>query len=155
MQSSDVLVRKARDADFEDLLSVLSQLRPSDAPLDPTSATLRNSWQHIKEQSGRALLVAELDGRVVGTIDCFITANLTHAGQPYATIENLVVDASCRRRGVGKALVDAVVSVARNAGCYKVQLLSNQMRRDAHSFYEAVGFAPSAQGYRIYFDSQL
>ena len=154
MQSSDLLIRRAVDTDFDGLLPILSQLHP-ESPLDPSSAAIRNSWQQIKTEPGRSLLVAEVGGRLVGTIDCFITANLTHDGRPYATIENLVVDASCRRQGVGTALVDAVLSEARRTGCYKVQLLSNRMRRDAHSFYERVGFQPSAQGYRIYFMPQI
>jgi GNAT superfamily N-acetyltransferase len=95
-----------------------------------------------------------MDGRLVGTIDSFLTANLTHGGRPYMTIENLVVDAAHRRQGVGAALINAVVTEARSVGCYKVQLLSNQARREAHRFYEKVGFLPSAQGYRMYFSEK-
>jgi len=150
--SSDVVVRRASDADWDDLLSLLSQLHPAEAALNPASQDIRESWRQIKTEPKRALLVAEIGGRLVGTIDCFVTANLTHGGRPYATIENLVVDAAYRRRGVGAALVAAVVSRAQSARCYKVQLLSNRTRREARSFYEKVGFTPSAQGYRIYFD---
>jgi hypothetical protein len=40
----------------------------------------------------------------------------------------------------------------REAGSYKLQLLSNKHRIDAHAFYESVGFAASAEGFRLYFE---
>ncbi|CAJ60404.1 Putative acetyltransferase (partial) [Frankia alni ACN14a] len=45
-----------------------------------------------------------------------------------------------------------VVRAARSANCYKVQLLSRNDRSEAHLFYEATGFAPSAAGVRMYLD---
>ncbi|MEK8106002.1 GNAT family N-acetyltransferase [Micromonospora sp. M12] len=55
--------------------------------------------------------------------------------------------------GVGagcRALMAAALDEAAAADCYKVQLLSNAARTDAHQFYSAVGFTRSAVGYRRY-----
>jgi GNAT superfamily N-acetyltransferase len=67
-------------------------------------------------------------------------------------VENVVVTAGHRRAGVGAALLRAAVTMAREAGCYKVQLLSRAERRAAHAFYESRGFRAVAQGYRLYLD---
>jgi hypothetical protein len=45
--------------------------------------------------------------------------------------------------------MDAVVRTARRAGAYKVQLMSAD-GREAHSFYEAIGFEARARGFRRY-----
>lgn len=76
--------------------------------------------------------------------------NLTHDGRPYALVENVVVDAAERGRGVGGALMEAAVTRAAEAGCYKLQLISRDGRSEAHAFYERAGFTASAQGYRRY-----
>ncbi len=93
-----------------------------------------------------------LDETAVGTATCVVVPNLTRGGRPYMLIENVVVSAAVRRRGVGRRLLDAALGLAVAAGCYKVQLLSNATRVEAHAFYEACGFRPLAQGYRMYLD---
>jgi hypothetical protein len=47
--------------------------------------------------------------------------------------------------------VEHAVSRARESGCYKVQLMSDVRRGEAHSFYRSLGFEPSAHGFRLYF----
>lgn len=47
-------------------------------------------------------------------------------------------------------LLQAVIELARDLGCYKLQLMSHRERRQAHAFYERMPFLPSAQGYRRY-----
>ena len=48
--------------------------------------------------------------------------------------------------------MEDVTRRAREAGCYKLQLLSSRRRTQAHAFYQALGFEASAQGFRIYLD---
>jgi hypothetical protein len=37
--------------------------------------------------------------------------------------------------------MNAAVDFAKNQNCYKVMLLSNAQRKDAHKFYETLGFS--------------
>lgn len=104
----------------------------------------------IRTQAGRHLLVAMVEGAVVGTADCSIVANLTHRGRPWSVVENVVVDDRCRRQGVGRRLMEEVVERCRAQGCYKIQLLSQQHRSGAHAFYESMGFQATAVGFRRY-----
>lgn len=46
--------------------------------------------------------------------------------------------------------MDEAVARARSAGCYKVQLLSNRLRTEAHEFYRNLGFDMSAEAFRLY-----
>ena len=53
-------------------------------------------------------------------------------------VEDVVVDASCRGRGVGQLLLGALVAAARAAGCYKVILDCSESNA---AFYAKCGFA--------------
>lgn len=67
-------------------------------------------------------------------------------------IENLVVEEVVRRRGLGKRLVDELVSQARLAGAQSVYLEVRESNRAARALYESVGFV--AKGRRkSYYDT--
>jgi GNAT superfamily N-acetyltransferase len=145
----DVTVRRARLADAAEIVRLLAQLHPR-YPGDPASATV--TLQSILGMPGRFLLVAERAGAMVGTADVLIVPNLTHAGRPWAIVENVVVDERARGSGVGTALLDGTFELARETGCYMLQLLSLNHRAEAHAFYRRLGFAPLAAGFRLYLE---
>ncbi|MEV5600547.1 GNAT family N-acetyltransferase [Streptomyces sp. NPDC052299] len=143
----EITVRTAVERDLPVLLALYRELNPDDAALPPEVA--RAGWEHIAAQQGRTVLVAEAGGAVVGTADSIVMPNLTRGGRGILFVENVVVAEAGRRRGVGRRLLDAMVDLAEEAGCYKVQLLAAD---DAyvHTFYAACGFEPRAQGFRRY-----
>jgi len=146
-----VTVRDAVDGDLEALLGLLGQLADGHHDALPApAATSAMLLASVMAQTGRHLLVAVEKGTVVGTADCTIVANLTHHGRPWAVVENVVVDGASRRRGVGRALMDAVAERCQVRGCYKIQLLSQQHRTGAHAFYQGLGFQATAVGFRRY-----
>lgn len=57
-----------------------------------------------------------------------------------AWIEDVVVDASCRNRGIGRALVKTAVAYAGSIGATRVALTSNPTRTAAHALYLTSGF---------------
>lgn len=57
-----------------------------------------------------------------------------------AWIEDVVVDASQRGRGVGEMLVRTAVEHARKIGAARVSLTSSPQRTAAHALYRKVGF---------------
>jgi len=74
--------------------------------------------------------VAEADGRVIGFATWLGTGDVTE-------IEDLFVDPDSMRRGVGRALVQDLVGLARQRGVRRVEVTGNP---HARAFYEAVGF---------------
>ncbi|MEU8423186.1 GNAT family N-acetyltransferase [Micromonospora sp. NPDC048835] len=92
---------------------------------------MTSAWRDLHAQAGRRLLLAVAGETVVGTLDTLVAPNLTHGARPYMVVENVVVAAGWRRRGVARALMLAALDDAAAAGCYKVQLVSNATRTDA------------------------
>ncbi|MGD9115803.1 MAG: GNAT family N-acetyltransferase [Dehalococcoidia bacterium] len=107
-------------------------------------------FKELSAMAGHELLVAEEEGVVVGTMVFLIVPNFSHGALPWAIVENMVVDSGFRRRGIGRMLMDYAIARSREAGCYKLQLMSNVKRRDSHRFYKALGFKLSAYGFRMY-----
>src|SRR5678815_1781583 len=70
-KAEGMLIRKAETRDLQDLLGVLAQLGQT-TPLSSASENVQNVWQQIQSQPYRALLVAEVFGRVVGTVDWYL-----------------------------------------------------------------------------------
>jgi GNAT superfamily N-acetyltransferase len=142
-----IAIRTATVGDVDDIARLVAQLHP-DHPSDPS----RNGeiFREMLRREARHLLVATEAGRVVGTADLLIVDNLSHGGSPWGITENVVVDEGVRSRGVGRALMLEVQQRARAAGCYMIQLVSLKHRRDAHAFYQRVGFDPVAEGFRHY-----
>lgn len=55
-------------------------------------------------------------------------------------IEDVIVDQTMRRRGIGEALVEIAIELARAAGAEGVSLTSNPKREAANQLYRSMGF---------------
>ena len=55
-------------------------------------------------------------------------------------VEDVVVDESLRRHGIGEALVLHAIGLAREAGASGVSLTSNPKREAANYLYQSIGF---------------
>ena len=146
-----VQVREARPDDVDALMALYEQLTgPLDEPVPDPLPDPREVLARIAADPARSLLVAELDGEVIGTVDVLIAPNLTHYAQPWALVENVVVAEHARRHGAGRALMLRVFELAREAGCYKVNLMSGSERTAAHDFYRSLGFEAIGVGFKRY-----
>ena len=91
------------------------------------------------ETEGRVVLVAELDGVVVGCLSTSVMRVL-HRPAPVGRIAMMVVDEALRSRGIGAELVHAAEEALAAQGCYMIEVTSHVRRTDAHRFYERLGY---------------
>jgi GNAT superfamily N-acetyltransferase len=108
-----------------------------------------DAFEEIDADPKSALYVAELSRRVVATAQVTWLRHLTYRGGRVALVEAVHVARSERSRGIGEALIRHVIDEARRRGCRGVQLTSNKTRKDAHRFYERLGFAASHEGFKL------
>ncbi|MDR7027207.1 GNAT superfamily N-acetyltransferase [Rhizobium rosettiformans] len=144
-----------REATENDLVSIVALF--ADDPLgghgdttDPDALPdYRAAFARISVSQNETLYVAELGGEVVGTFQTMVTTTLTGRGSSAMIIEAVQTRADMRGRGIGAAMIEFAVDRARQDGMRLVQLTSNAVRKDAHRFYERLGFTPSHIGFKL------
>ena len=154
MRPPAVRIRDATEADLPRVVELLQQeslgQERREDPGPPLPDAYRRAFRDIASDPRQRLLVAEVDGSVVGTFAFIVIPNLSYRGRPVAQVENVVVDEPWRGRGVGEAMMRWAIEEATRAGCFRIQLTSNKAREDAHRFYRRLGFASSHEGFKLY-----
>ena len=150
-----VEIRPAIEEDIPCILELYNELvittsdAESNRKLNPDD--YRRVFQQIETTPGHDLLVMLYEGNVVGSVVILVVPNLSHRACSWAIVENLIIDPRYRRQGLGKMLMKYTISKAKEAGCYKLVLTSDNRRDEAHQFYNSLGFEASAKGFRLYF----
>lgn len=138
--SDDLVIRRAVADDLPALRRLYAELDPPGSP-EPDPARVAAVWQRICADGRYALWVLDMGGPVCATYSMLVMESLAHDQRPAALVENVVVAAALRGRGLGEALMRHAMDRAAEAGCYKLALSSNKRRLDAHRFYRRLGFA--------------
>lgn len=142
-----LVIRPAQPADLPQLLALYRHLDPEDEspPLDLAAQRL----DEIQAYRGSRVLIGLIASSVVASCTLVIIPNLTRGGRAYGLIENVVTDASFRGRGYGKRILEAAVTAAWQAGCYKVMLLTGSKKPSTLAFYTAAGFEQTKTGFQV------
>jgi GNAT superfamily N-acetyltransferase len=147
---NDLVFRQATMADVADIVAMLA-----DDPLGANRETpgdltrYQHAFAAVDANPLQVLLVAELNGEVVGTAQMSFMAGLSHRGMWRAEIEAVRVRTNQRDGGIGRALIQHCLELAREQECGMVQLTSNSRRIDARRFYEQLGFSATHIGFKL------
>src|SRR5690625_1900800 len=107
------------------------------------------AFQNIENIPGSQILIAALDGTILGCLQLMILPGLSMQGMKRAQIEGVRVSKGYRGQKIGTALIREAIKVAQLEGCGLVQLTTNKQRKDAFRFYEKLGFDPSHEGMKL------
>ncbi len=128
----------------DELLSALGRLLPQLSPsYGPPS---RAELEEMVASRASILFVArdrERGGAIVGSLTLVL---FRIPSGVRAWIEDVVVDAGSRNRGVGEALSRAALRRAAAAGARAVDLTSRASREAANRLYRRLGFIPRETG---------
>ena len=97
----------------------------------------RRYLRALKRHPDAAVFVAEDDGAIVGRLS---VARDPHTASRHVADLGLMVAASHRRRGVGRALLEQAATWARDAGVRKLELHVFPWNEPALKLYEQFGF---------------
>ncbi len=122
-------IRTAGTDDSPRIAALLDQLG---YPADAGEVTTRLA--HWRDDPNSVLLVAEMDGRVVGVAATHAFPLLEYSARRGRLVA-LVVDDAVRGQGAGRALVEAAEQSARELGCRDMEVTSSRDRAAAHAFY--------------------
>ncbi len=116
---------------------------------DPLPESYLKAFREIDADPNNELIVAELDGRIVGALQLTFTPSLSYQGGKRCTVESVRVDAAHRGKGIGREVMLWAIERAREAGCISMQLTTHSERSDAHRFYQRLGFSGSHLGMKL------
>lgn len=68
--------------------------------------------------------------------------------EAFLVVEDVIVDEEFRRAGVGRALFMKMDEIALENKCAYSILVSSGFRKEAHRFYESMGYSDSVLGFR-------
>jgi len=142
------LVRKAKQEDLQAVLSLYQQIFPDEDYSNPENYS--ETWNEIISDKKIVCFIAYFESIPVSTCLVTIIPNLTRNQRPYAIIENVVTHQDYRKKGFGKIVMEKAVDYAKQVNCYKVMFLSSSSRKEAHLFYEKIGFdGSSKKGFQL------
>lgn len=144
--------RTARLADLPAIVEMLaddalgSRRETLAFPLDPRYVA---AFDAIEADANQRLVVAVDEDKVVGTLQLSFIPGISRTGAWRGQIEAVRIAASVRGTGLGQRMIEWAVSECRSRGCQFVQLTTDKSRKDAHRFYDKLGFVGSHEGYKL------
>lgn len=148
----DFSVRRATRDDVPEIVRLLA-----DDPLgsqrekyqNPLPESYYEAFHAIDQDPHQALVVADRQGEVIGTLQLTFLLSLTYQGGKRAQIEAVRVDRKFRGQGIGRRLCQWAIMRGREEACHMIQLTTNNTRSEAHRFYEQLGFVASHVGMKL------
>jgi len=133
------ILRLAED-DLAALAGLYKQFWGEDSCLEKMKATFRR----LKDRPDYIFLAAKNDGRLVGSVLGIVCEELYGDCVPFMVVEDVIVDAEWRRKGIGSALMSELERLATELNCGYVIFVTEVERTDAQRFYESLGYRPDA-----------
>jgi GNAT superfamily N-acetyltransferase len=147
-----------RDARREDVPAIVRMLADDtlgasrEVTIEPLPNAYYVAFDALARDPNNRLLIAERDGETVGTLQITFIVGISRRGAKRALIEAVRVAAPYRGKGFGEEIIRAAIDIARQNGCAMMQLTTDKSRKDAHRFYERLGFVASHEGMKLMLD---
>ena len=137
IQKEDLLELSKLHEELSDMKSNLNKIEANFALM------ISNDYYH--------LIGAKIDSRLVGSLMGILCLDLVGECRPFMIIENVIVSNQYRNKGIGKALLNEIESIAKHNNCYYIFFVSSNIRKEAHLFYESVGYTnDKVKGFKKY-----
>ncbi|MCX7710842.1 MAG: GNAT family N-acetyltransferase [Clostridia bacterium] len=142
-----IVISQVELDDLEELSNLYEELSGSKTD----SGKMLENFKWMKSNPDYIVLGAKYGRKLVGTLMGIICHDIVGACRPFMVIENVVVDSRMRGKGVGKELLYKIEEMGRERNCYYTMFVSNAQRKEAHKFYESVGYSLDlVQGFKKY-----
>ncbi len=142
-------IRTATERDCDELCVISDQVNklirdnlPEHSKEVPVWVTDGDAFLKSFSAKNEVIFVAEENGKVIG----FVTASVETEPDdlisvPYMMVDRLAVTEACKRRGIGKSLMERVHEWARQKGIGVMRLAVWAFNKEAVTFYNMLGYA--------------
>ena len=136
-----MIIEKLQSAQVLQVVALQQQIVPY--PIDPDAAV--KQYEAMSRQEDCLVLVAREGETILGTVSGFCCRGLVGS---FPAIEDLIVREDLRGSGIGTKLMDAFHQSGKASGCCYAILVSSGFRKQAHHFYEKIGYVEEVRGFR-------
>lgn len=144
MKKTDITIRPLQPSDIADVMQLHRELGWNPA-FKADGSTLKQRLEALITEDDALLLVAEVNGQVVGYIHGEIVTYLLFAGREMLVSELFVME-KARAVGVGKALLAAIEAQAVQRKCFRISVLNSRERESyKRGFYPSLGYEERSQ----------
>ena len=116
---------------------------------EPLPESYYAAFEQINRDPNHQLIVAEMDGKVIGTLHLMFLPSISYQGGLRAQVESVRVDRGYQNLGIGTAMMRWTIERSQERGARIMQLTTHKSRQDAQRFYERLGFQKSHLGMKL------
>lgn len=144
MKKTDITIRPLKPSDIAEVMQLHRELGWNPA-FKADGSTLKQRLEALITEDDALLLVAEMNGQVVGYIHGEIVTYLLFAGREMLVSELFVME-KARGAGAGKALLGAIEAQAVQRKCFRISVLNSRERESyKRGFYPSLGYEERSQ----------
>ncbi|WP_193716575.1 GNAT family N-acetyltransferase [Sneathiella sp. P13V-1] len=151
-KNAEISFRKAKVEDLEDVVEMLADDQLGsvrEQASRPLPLIYREAFERMSRQNGNDLFVTVKNGQVIGCMQLTIIHGISRKGMSRCQIEGVRISSKARGGGIGGKMMKFAIEYAKKQGCGLVQLTTDLRRKDAHKFYEDLGFSGSHLGMKL------
>jgi glucosamine-phosphate N-acetyltransferase len=143
MDNLDLLnFRRLEKADYDkNYLELLKQLTT-------VGDISKEKYETTFDKMGAEVWVVEFEEKIIASVSLLLEQKVIHECGIVGHLEDVVVDKDYRKYGLGKFIIERIIKIAREKGCYK---LIGDCKSELLGFYEKNGFESKCVQISIYF----
>lgn len=137
---TDIIIREARESDLLTIRKLTLELIEAIGNTEGIDIKLiAENCQNLLSEANSHILVAEIEGAVVGFINFTTRKTILHRGLS-GLIDEIIVAKSYRGKSLGKQLLSSAIEKSRQLGCCEVEVSTEKINVKAREFYRQCGF---------------
>ena len=139
-----MLIEKLKMEDIQGLLELYKELTPFENSLEKSIEI----YSDMLQDEQYLIVVAKEENEVIGSAFGVCCKSIAVGGNPFLVIEDVIIKDNLRGKGIGKKLMNTLEEFAKANHCVYAILVSSDYRKEAHEFYENLGFIEGVRGFR-------
>jgi len=137
---TDIIIREARESDLLTIKKLTLELIEAMGNTEGIDIKLiAENCQNLLSEDNSHILVAEIEGVVVGFVNFTTRKTILHRGLS-GLIDEIIIAKSYRGKGLGKQLLLSAIEKSRQLGCCEVEVSTEKTNIKAREFYRQCGF---------------
>jgi len=108
----------------------------------------KEKYEATFDKIGAEVWVVEFEGKIIASVSLLLEQKVIHECGIVGHLEDVVVDKDYRKYGLGKFIIDKIIKIANERGCYK---LIGDCKSELLGFYQKNGFESKCVQISIYF----